>query len=111
MESTQRGEIGQFGFTAMCPVLDMVSVAIARMRAAGKPATAIARVQRAAQRGWNTAGFPADIQRLALLVLDDGDDTGIAGEATGGFCGQRRPVFDLAAAGLASLQRFSGNVH
>ena len=52
MESAHLDEVGQLGLAALGPMVDVVGVNIVRVRAAGKSAAAIARVQRAAQCRW-----------------------------------------------------------
>ena len=99
MEAAQRDEIGRLGLAAIRPVLDVVHVDVARVAAAGKAAALVARGEQAAQRRGDDARLAADVERLAVLVLDERDDAGVAGEAARGFGGDGGAVLDLAAAG------------
>jgi len=78
MPSAKRHEIGELGFAAVSPVLDMMCIYVAAMRAAGKTAAGVPRVQRTADRGWNAARLAADIERLAVRVFEDLDEARVA---------------------------------
>ncbi len=66
----------------VCPMAYVMCVYVARVSAAGKPAAAIAGVQRATMAPEECFAFSANAQRLgALPVLDDGDDAAVAGQS------------------------------
>jgi len=77
------------------PVFDMVDIDEARMPAAGKLTTLVARPQSAFDRGWNDPGFAPDAQRFAVLVLDDDKAVAVAGEPPHGLDRQPGPAFAL----------------
>src|SRR5688572_7531531 len=85
-------------------MLDVVTVDVPRERTAGEAAAAIARVQRPSDCGRDGAGPAADVQRLAFLVFDDRDQTGITGEPSDRLRGDCRTLFQLAAPGMVVLQ-------
>src|SRR5688572_11852577 len=103
VESAQRHEVGEARLTAMCPVLQVVTVHIALERAARETAALVARVKCAADTRRNRACLAADVERLAVTVLGNRHDAGIAGEAPRGFRGERWSMFELAATGVRVL--------
>ena len=107
----EQDEIRGLRLAALRPVLHMMGIDEARVRAPRKAAAAIARLQCPAQRGRNAARPPADVERLAVLVLEQVNDCAVAGEPTRGFGRQRRPVLDLAASGGAVAERGRIHVH
>ena len=110
MEATERHEIGRFGLAAMRPMLGVMPIDVASVRATGKATSAIARVERTAQR-WRNASGPPHIQRLAMLVLHDRHDAAITREAASGFGGQGGAFLDLASTGDAIAERLRIYVH
>ncbi len=92
-------------------MLDVVQVDVARVTAAGESAALVAGLEQPAQWGGDGASLAAHVQRLAILVLDEGDEAGVAGEAAGSLGGDGRAVFDLAAAGGAVAHGLGGDVH
>jgi hypothetical protein len=56
------------------------------------------------------ARLAADVQRTAVFVLNDGNDTRIAREPAARFRGNARAVLEPAATGGFVSQRFRGNV-
>ena len=104
MEAAQGDEVGEFGLAPMGPVLHVMAVDVTLKAATGEAAAFVAGVQRSADGGRNSAGLSSNVERLAPLVLDDGDEAGIAGEPSRGFSRDRWAVFQLAAAGMAVLR-------
>ena len=99
MESAEADEVRKLSLAAVCPMLDVVSVEITRVRAAGKATAAvIARPQRALQSRRDAACLAADVERFTVLALYYRNDAAVAGETSGGFRGDRWAVFELAAA-------------
>ena len=80
MPVAQQYEVREAGRAALRPVLDVMRVDVAALRAAGKTAAAVARPQRAPDRRRHRAGLAADIERLAVAVLDDDDALAVAGQ-------------------------------
>jgi len=76
------------------------------VRTSRKPAALVARFEESAQGRGDGPGFPAHIERFAVLVFDDSDDARVAGEATSCFRGNRGAFFDLAATRLFVTERF-----
>src|SRR5215475_3034874 len=84
----EQGQVVQVGKAAVGPVGEVVGVGPGGWAvAAGEDAAAVAHDQCGAQRGWDGAGAPADVQRLAGAVGDDPGDPGVAGDPPGGFPG------------------------
>ena len=91
---------------------DVVTVQEARVRAAREATARIAAAQGPADRRRDAAGSATDVQRAALVVLDDSHEARIAGQAAGGPGRQRRAVLDLAAARCVRLaQRLGIDMH
>ncbi len=99
VQAAQGDEVRELGLPAVGPVLDVVRVDIALVRATGEAAAAIAGVERAADRRGDAAGFAPDIERLAALGLEHLQQAGIAGEAAHGLGGEGGSLLDLAAPG------------
>ena len=70
MMTTQQHEVGGFRLAAVRPVLNVMGIDIARVRAPWKAATPVTSFQCAAERWRNAPGFLPDIQRFALFVLE-----------------------------------------
>ncbi len=78
VEAAERHEVGRFRFASIGPMLDVVGVDVAGIRAAGKAATLVAGVENSAKWRRYGARLAPHIERLAVIVLDDGNDTRIA---------------------------------
>ncbi len=76
--------IFQAGFTAIGPVLHMVEIGVTRFTATRIAACSVALFQGAANRGWNSAAAAPHVERPAAFVFQDGDEAGIAAQASGG---------------------------
>src|SRR3984957_10329020 len=111
VQAAQGDEIGEFGLSAVGPVLDVVRIDVALMSAAGETAAAVAGIERAADRRRNAARFAPDIERLALRILEYAQQARIACEAAHGLDGDGRSMFDLAAPGGAVVQCLSVHVN
>ena len=70
MAGAQGDQIVQLGLAAVGPVLDVMALDEAGGGAVGEAAAAVAGVQCSFQGRRDGAGAPADIQRLAVAVLD-----------------------------------------
>ena len=55
-----------------------MSVDVALVSASREAATFVSSVQRAAEWGGDGAGLAADVERVAVFVLDNSYDTGVA---------------------------------
>ena len=84
---------------------------IAAVRAAGKAAALVAGIQEAAKRGGDSARLAPHVERLAIIIFDQSNDAGVAGQPPGGFRGHRRPVLELAASRGPVPQRLRGHMH
>ena len=62
------------------------------------------------QRRRDAPCLPSDVERIAVLVLDDWHQARIARQAARGFNSDRRSIFELTAPGGALLQRFRRNM-
>ena len=100
-----------FRLTTVCPMMDVMRVHVAVVRAAGEAATTIAGVQGAAERRRDRAGLTPDIKRRAVWVFENGYHTRIARQTTCGFHRNRRTVFQLAATRGSVPQCFCRNVY
>ena len=87
VEAAQAQQVGLPGLAAVSPVVDMVGIHEAGIGAAGKSAAFVACFQRSTQGWGNGSGLAADVEGLALVVLDSRDDAGVAGKAACGFGG------------------------
>ena len=87
MTPAQQESVGQAGFAAGTPVLNMVCVDVPRVRTAGEAAAAVTGGERATQRRGYRPAFAADIQRGSLRVSEDRNDPRIAEEAARRFSG------------------------
>ena len=81
--AAQGHQVIQTGFPAVGPVVYMMSIDISRFTAAGKAAGFVTLLQGAANRGWNGAAAPPHVEYLAVIVLQDGKEAGIAAQAPG----------------------------
>jgi hypothetical protein len=97
-------EIGDLGFSSFRPVVDVMGIHVARVRATRESAAAIACVERAANRRWDTSRLASNIEWLALLVLQDVDNARIARQTTHRLHRQRRAVLELATSCAALAQ-------
>src|SRR5215210_4206022 len=90
-------EVVQARRATVRPVLDVVRVDGAVIRAAGEAAAAVAAAQRAAQRRRDAASLAPDAQRAAG-ALQERHDRRVACEPAGGLCRDRRAVCELRLA-------------
>ena len=111
MQAAQGHEIGEFGFPAVGPVLDVVCIDVTLMRATRESTTAVTGVERPTNRGGNGAGLASHIEGLAVFVLKHSEQTRVAGEAAHCLGGDGRSVLDLAASGGIVTQGFGIDVH
>jgi hypothetical protein len=73
-------EVGEVGGSAVGPVADVVSLAVAGWSvAAGESAAAVAQVQSAAESGRDQAAEATEVERFALVTEDGGDEHAVAG--------------------------------
>lgn len=72
MVAAERHQVLKAGFAAVGPVLDVMAVGVAGVRATGEAAGAVSYPQRSQDRGRNGARLAADRERFALYVFDDG---------------------------------------
>jgi hypothetical protein len=82
MGTTEQGEIVYLGLAAIGPVLDVVTIEIEAMIAAGEAAGGISQQQGALDRGGDGAGPAADGQRLPSGIDGGLDKAAITGEPT-----------------------------
>ena len=80
-------EVGQLGLASLGPVLHVMGIHVARVRATGKSTAAITCIERAAQRRRDAARLAPDIERLPLRVLEDADNAGVACQTARGLHG------------------------
>src|SRR5688500_634998 len=73
MVAQQRQVVGR-RLTAMDPMLQMMPIEIPLAMTTGKRAATIARVERSAQRRRQGSLLAPDIERFAVLILDDRDE-------------------------------------
>ena len=111
MEAAERDEIRELRLASVGPVLHVMAIDVALERAAGETAALVPGIQRPADRGRDGSSLAADVERLALLVFQDPDHAGVASEPSSRLRGNRRAMFELAAAGVAVLQRLGIHVH
>ncbi len=95
----------------MGPVPYAVPIPIALERATGKATSAVTGVQGPADRRRDDPGLSTDIERLALLILEDDDQAGIAGQPSRGLGRNGQAVLQLAAAGMTVLQCLGVDMH
>src|SRR3954468_3269924 len=82
--STQEDQVAEFGGAAVCPVADVVTLAMPRWAmTAGEGAPAVAEVERLAEWGGDQAALAAQVKRLALGAEDGGDELAVAGVDAG----------------------------
>ena len=111
MKAAERDEVGELRLPAMGPMLHMVAIDIAFEAATWEATTLVPGIQGPADRWRDGPRLAPDVERFALLILDDPDDAGVAGKSSRGLGGDRRPMFELAAAGMTVLQRLGIHVH
>ena len=111
VEAAERDEVRELRLASMRPMLHVMAIDVALEGAAGETAALVSCIQGPANGGRNRPRPATDVERLALLVLDNTDDAGVAGKPSRRLGGDRRPVFELAAAGVAVLQRLGIHVH
>ena len=81
--ATKHQKIFQAGFPAIGPVLYMVRIHISCFTTPWEAACSVTLLQGAANRGRNGAAAPPHVEHLAVFVLQDGDEAGIAAQAPG----------------------------
>ena len=91
-------------------MLDVVCIEVAFMDTSGETTAAVAGLQCAADRRRNAARFAPHIERFTVLVLEEAEQAGIAGEAAHGLDGDRGSLLDLAASGSALAQSLGVDV-
>ena len=94
---TKTDEVVEARFTAVSPMLDVMSVEPAGVSAAGKSAAAIANEKSATDGRRNRPGLAANVEHTATVVGADGDEAGVAGDATKRFRGNAAAVFERCA--------------
>ena len=90
MEGTQQRQVGYAGFAPVQPVLNVVAVQEARVRAAREATATVAQGQRAPYRGRNRTRAAADVQFDAVPCR--GHHATIAGDAAKRFRGNASPI-------------------
>jgi len=90
MIRAEQREIVETRLATVRPMLDVMPVDVTVIPAARKRAAAIPGPERTSQRRRYRAVLAADIERRAVLVLDDRDQTTVAGEALDGLDRQIR---------------------
>jgi hypothetical protein len=84
MTTAEQGEVGQPRLAAICPVMKMVGVTVAR-RAAWKLAMAIASRERPADRWRDGAPLPSHIEHRAVWRMPHHHRRRVAGDAARRF--------------------------
>src|SRR4051812_40892528 len=80
----QQDQVSQLSGAAVCPVADVVTLAMPRWAmTAGEGAAAVAEVERLAEWGGDQAALAAQVKRLALGSEDCGDEFAVAGVDAG----------------------------
>src|SRR5204862_5859773 len=97
VEAAERDEVVELRFSAVGPVLHVVAVAEARAVAAREAAAAVARFQRAPDRGRDATSLAADVQRLAIAAFEHAEDGAVAAESPDRRKRQRRATVELRA--------------
>jgi hypothetical protein len=110
VKTAELNQVGELGFPSFDPVLDVMRVHVARVRAPWKTATAVTCAERTANGRRNSARFASDIERFPLLVLRQRHDAGVASEATRGIGSQGRAVFKLTPPCVPISQGFNVDV-
>src|SRR3954464_13251563 len=102
MVSAQQDQVSQLGRTAISPVPDVVTLAVARWAMTARESTAaIAQVQRAEEWGGDQAVLATEVEKFALRAQDRGDEHAVAGVDAGFGGGDGAEVAeDGSAAGL-----------
>lgn len=111
VQAARGDEIGELRFSAVRPMINVVSVDEAFVSAPGESTARIAGIERASYRRRDGARLASHVQRLTLLVLKDADQAGVAGEAARRFRGNRGSMLDPAATGEAFVQGVSIDAH
>lgn len=93
------------------PVADVVTIHVMLVRAAGEPASAIARLQCAPNRRSDRAGLATHVEWFAVLVFNDVDQAGIAAQAARSLGGEGGAIFVLTATCATIPQRLRIHVN
>ena len=80
MKVTQRHEIPKLRLAALCPMLDVMTLGVTRVRAPRKAAASVPGLQRPLNRKRNRPRLAADVQRVTVIVLDRADERSVAGQ-------------------------------
>jgi hypothetical protein len=102
--ATEQEQVRQVGGAAVGPVLDMVCLEKARVRAPREPAGGVTAPQRTPKRAGDRARLPSHAE-WALGAFEQRDERGIAGEAPDGLPGDGRPVLQDRDPRLILAQR------
>ncbi len=78
--ATEQDEVVERALAAVRPVVDVVSVDKAMALAARELTSTVAGDERAAGRRWYRASSPPGADRVAGVVIADGDERAVAGE-------------------------------
>jgi hypothetical protein len=81
MKRAEQREVLKARRSALRPMLDVVRVDVAAVVASGERAVPVARPERALERSRDGPALAANVERRAVLVLDDRDEAPVAGEA------------------------------
>jgi hypothetical protein len=111
VRAAQMHQILELGLPALDPMLHMMGIQKAPIRAPGEAAFGIAGVERAADRRRDAASLAAHLERFAPLGLDDANQARVAGQTAhrrGRQCGA---VLEVAASGALILQSLGIDVH
>jgi hypothetical protein len=85
MKTPECDEIGQLRLPAVVPMLHVMAVHVTLEVATGEAAALVPRIQGSPDAGRNGPRLSANIERFALLVLDDAHEARIAGEPPDGL--------------------------
>jgi hypothetical protein len=84
-QSLERDQVGELGFAAIGPVLNVVRISVSMMGAAAEAATLVSQSQ-CSLHGWRYgSGFAAHIEDFAVFVFLDGYQSRITADAPYGF--------------------------
>jgi hypothetical protein len=91
--SAEQLEVGEFGFSSMEPVDDVVNVAPARRSEATRMlAVAVAGDDGSAQGGGYHPGLPPDVERFGVRSENDPGNSSVAGDSLDGAARKDRAI-------------------